>query len=132
MYLLDTNICIHAIKRRPVGVLERIQTRLHDGLFISSLTLAELEFGVASSQQVEKNRVALLKFLTLFNLLSFEALDAIPYGQLRNDMQRTGRLIGPIDMLIAAQALRHNLILVTHNTREFERIPGLKREDWAE
>ncbi len=131
MYLLDTNICIFAIKKRPEIVLKRLEEKIKDGIYISSLTVAELEFGVANSQKVENNRIALLKFLSIFNILNFDDSDAVDYGRLKTDLKRQGRVIGPIDMLLAAQALNKELIFVTNNVKEFERVKGLNIEDWS-
>ena len=131
MYLLDTNICIFAIKKRPEIVLMKLKEKISDGIYISSLTVAELEFGVENSKRIEKNRIALIKFLSIFNILNFDDTDAIDYGRLKTDLRKKGRIIGPIDMLLAAQALNKELILVTNNVKEFERVKGLKIEDWS-
>jgi len=131
MYLLDTNICIYAIKNRPISVLERIKENSKLGIYISSLTIAELEYGIENSKKVEDNRVSLIKFLSIFNILSFDDKDAIPYGKLKAKLKREGNIIGPIDMLLAAQALSKDLILATNNTKEFERIENLKLENWV-
>ena len=131
MYLLDTNICFFAIKEKPQSVIKHIRTKNEDGIFISSLTVAELEFGVANSKQVENNRVALIKFLSFFNIINFENKDAVVYGLLRHKLKVKGQIIGPIDMLLAAQAICKNLILVSNNLREFNRIKKLKTEDWT-
>ena len=131
MYLLDTNICIFAIKRKPAKVFELIRDRTKEGLYISSLTVAELEFGVQNSEREEQNRIALLKFLSIFNILNFDDGDAIDYGKLKVDLRRKGESIGPIDMLLAAQALNKEMIFVTNNVKEFKRVKGLKIEDWS-
>ena len=131
MYLLDTNICIFAIKKRPEIVLMKLKEKISDGIYISSLTVAELEFGVENSKRIEKNRIALIKFLSIFNILNFDDTDAIAYGRLKTDLRKQGRIIGPIDMLLAAQALNKELIFVTNNVKEFERVRGLKIEDWS-
>ena len=131
MYLLDTNICIFTIKKRPEIVLKKLKEKISDGIYISSLTVAELEFGVENSQRIEKNRIALLKFLSIFNILNFDDTDAIDYGRLKTDLRKQGRIIGPIDMLLAAQALNKELIFVTNNVKEFEKVKGLKIEDWS-
>ncbi|MFH0977207.1 MAG: type II toxin-antitoxin system VapC family toxin [Spirochaetota bacterium] len=131
MYLLDTNICIYAINKKPELILNRIKKEIHKGIFISALTIAELEYGVENSSRIEENRVALLKFLSIFNILAFDDLDPIAYGKLKSKLKRTGNIIGPIDMLLAAQAISRGLILVTNNTKEFSRIEGLKIEDWT-
>jgi len=131
MYLLDTNICIFAIKKRSEIVLMKLKEKISDGIYISSLTVAELEFGVENSKRIEKNRIALIKFLSIFNILNFDDTDTIDYGRLKTDLRKKGRIIGPIDMLLAAQALNKELIFVTNNVKEFERVRGLKIEDWS-
>ncbi len=131
MYLLDTNMCIFAIKNKPELVLKRIQENFSKGIYISSLTVAELEFGVQNSQRIEQNRFALLKFLSIFTILNFDDSDAIDYGVLKTDLKKRGQIIEPIDMLLAGQALNKDLILVTNNIKEFERVKGLKIEDWT-
>jgi tRNA(fMet)-specific endonuclease VapC len=132
MYLLDTNICIYAIKKKPIYVLEQIKDKSRLGIYISALTVAELEFGIENSKKIEENRIALLKYLSLFNILPFDDKDAIPYGKLKSRLRKEGQIIGPIDMLLAAQALSKDLIFVTNNTKEFERIEILKLENWVE
>jgi tRNA(fMet)-specific endonuclease VapC len=131
MYLLDTNICIFAIKKKPAPVLDQIKNNMETGIRISTLTVAELEFGVSNSGSPERNRRALLEFLSIFELISFEDRDAIFYGEIRTKLQRKGNIIGPIDMLLSAQALSRNLTLVTNNVREFKRVEGLIVEDWS-
>jgi len=131
MYLLDTNICIFAINKRPANVLEIIKKKSKSGIFISSFTVAELEYGVENSKYIEDNRIALLKFLSIFNVLNFDDMDAAPYGKLKTKLKKAGQIIGPIDMLLAAQAISKELIFVTNNVDEFKRIDGLKIEDWT-
>jgi len=131
MYLLDTNICIYAIKNKPYHVLETIKERSKYGIYISSLTIAELEYGIQNSKKIEENRIALLKYMSLFNILCFNDMDAIPYGRLKAKLRKDGNIIGPIDMLLAAQALSKDLIFVTNNTKEFSRIENLKLENWV-
>ena len=132
MYLLDTNICIYAIKKKPLLVLEQIKEKSKRGIYISALTVAELEYGIENSAKIEENRVSLLKYLSLFNILPFDDRDAIPYGKLKTKLRKDGHIIGPIDMLLAAQAISKDLIFVTNNTKEFRRIENLKLENWAE
>jgi tRNA(fMet)-specific endonuclease VapC len=131
MYLLDTNICIFAINKKPTKVLSYIKDNFINGLYISSLTIAELEYGIENSKQIEKNRTALLKFVSVFNILNFTEFDGIEYGKLKSKLKKRGELIGPIDMLLAAQALSNHMIFVTNNVKEFERVDDLKIEDWA-
>ncbi len=131
MYLLDTNICIYAIKNKPPQVLEAVKEKWKKGIYISSLTIAELEYGVEDSNRIEENRIALLKFLSIFNILDFTDTDAVLYGRLKKKLKKEGQLIGPIDMLLAAQALSRNLIFVTNNVKEFEWIADLRIENWT-
>ncbi len=130
MYLLDTNTCIFIKNRKPEHVLNRLKLAIDEGVYLSSVSVAELQFGVYSSQNIEKNRVSLTEFLAPFEILDFDDNDAEAFGKLRSDLKRRGELIGPYDMLIAAQAMTRNLVLVTNNTDEFRRIPGLQLEDW--
>ena len=132
MYLLDTNICIYAIKKKPILVLEQIKEKSKFGIYISALTVAELEYGIENSAKIEENRVSLLKYLSLFNILPFDDRDAIPYGKLKTKLRKDGQIIGPIDMLLAAQALSKDLIFVTNNIKEFRRIENLKLENWVD
>lgn len=131
MYLLDTNICIFAIKKRPEGILGKIQKNLDHGIFVSSLTIAELEIGVENSQRPEENRLALVEFLSIFDYLNFDDEDAIAYGKLKVHLRLSGTIIGPIDLLLASQALSKGLIMVTNNIKEFSRVPVLKVKDWT-
>jgi tRNA(fMet)-specific endonuclease VapC len=131
MFLLDTNICIYAIKKKPELVLKRISANLRNGIYISSLTVAELEFGISNSKYPDRNRVALLEFLSIFTILSFTEKDAIPYGLIKSRLRKNGTIIGPIDLLLAAQAISNDLVLVTNNVREFKRVEDLRIEDWS-
>ena len=131
MYLLDTNICIYAIKKKSENLLQKLSMNFEKGILISSLTVAELEFGVSNSQFPEKNRFSLLEFLSIFTILDFRESDAIPYGEIKTHLRKKGTIIGPIDLLLAAQALSNKLVFVTNNTKEFSRIENLKIEDWS-
>ena len=97
---------------------------------ISSITLAELEYGVKYSANPEKNAVALMKFLSVIEILPFDSNAAIEYGDICADLRKKGTPIGNMDMLISAHARSENLIIVTHNTREFKRVESLQLEDW--
>ena len=130
-YMLDTNICIYAIKNKPEKVLNTLKEKLNDGICISAITLAELAHGVEKSAARDKNRAALLRFLTILTVLPFDDLAAAKYGEVCADLQRKGTPIGTMDMLIAAHAKSEGLILVTNNTREFERVQGLTLENWV-
>ena len=130
-YMLDTNICIYAMKRKPEKVLQRLKEALDDGICISSITLAELEYGMKHSSNPSKNEQALLRFLLPFSVLPFGASAASEYGEIRAYLQSQGTPIGPLDMLIAGHARSEGMILVTNNTREFERVPELQLENWV-
>ena len=130
-YMLDTNICIYAIKNKPEGVLEKLRENIDLGICISAITLAELEHGVAKSMYPEKNAMALLKVLSLINVRDFDDRAAIEYGRICAYLQKQGTPIGTMDMLIAAHAISDDLILVTNNLREFQRVPGLRLENWV-
>ena len=130
-YMLDTNICIYAIKNKPEKVLNTLKEKMNDGICISAITLAELAHGVEKSAARDKNRAALLRFLTILTVLPFDDLAAAKYGEVCADLQRKGTPIGTMDMLIAAHAKSEGLILVTNNTREFERVQGLTLENWV-
>ncbi|MCD8082488.1 MAG: type II toxin-antitoxin system VapC family toxin [Clostridiales bacterium] len=131
-YMLDTNICIYAIKNKPEKVLARLKNNLPEGLCISAITLAELEHGVAKSTYPEKNGVALLQFLSILDVLPFDEDAAVEYGDICASLQKKGTPIGTMDMLIAAHARSQELILVTNNLREFNRVSDLKTENWAD
>lgn len=129
-YLLDTNICIALIRQRSPHLLARLQTFALDDLGISTITVAELAYGAAKSQRPEQNRQALDQFLLPFALLPFDDAAAATYGTIRSHLERQGTPIGPLDTLIAAQALALEIPLVTNNTAEFARVPDLRVEDW--
>lgn len=131
MYLLDTNICIYAIKQKHEKLLDLLREKSGEGLFISSLTVAELEFGVQNSRQVDRNRIALIKFLSYFNILNFDGSDAIEYGKIKTELRKKGQIIGQIDLLLAAQAVNREMTLITNNLKEFLRVDALKVEDWS-
>lgn len=130
-YMLDTNMCIYAQKNIS-QVIGKIKNNFQYGVAISSITLAELEFGVQASANIEKNTIALYKFLSIIEILDFDSSAATEYGKIRADLKGKGTPIGNMDMLIAAHAKSEDLIVVTHNTREFERVEGLQLEDWFE
>lgn len=130
-YMLDTNICIHVIKNRPETVIRNFLKHEPSELCISSITYAELMHGVEKSQDAERNRVAITLFLSPLSVLEFDNYAAEEYGKVRTALERKGTPIGPMDMLIAAHAKAEGLILVTNNTREFNRVEGLTVENWT-
>jgi tRNA(fMet)-specific endonuclease VapC len=132
MYLLDTNTCIYIINKRPHWLVSRIDILEPPDVKISSITLGELEYGAAKSNYYEKNRKALIDFISPFEIIYFDVQDAEIYGIIRAELERKGEVIGPYDMQLAAQALNRNYTLVTNNTREFQRIKMLKLENWLQ
>ena len=132
MYLFDTNMCIFIIKRKFPSLMEKIKKNRKKGLNISSITLAEMEYGIenAAKEYKEKNKMALMEFLSIFEIKNFDENAAFEYGILKKDLNDRNCLIGPLDMLIAAHAKSLKLTLVTNNIGEFERIKDLKIEDW--
>jgi tRNA(fMet)-specific endonuclease VapC len=130
-HLLDTDISIHIIKKRPPSVLKRLRSHQLEQIAVSAITVAELELGVAKSQHPERNRIALAEFLIPLALIDFDCGAAQAYGGLRAALESKGAPIGAMDMLIAAQAVSRGLILVTNNTKEFRRVGALHVENWA-
>ena len=131
MYLLDTNIVIYCIKEKPQMVISRLKIKKQEDINISSITIAELEFGVENSKFPDRNRMALLEFLSIFTVLPFDDKDAQEYGRLKLYLKKQGNMIGPMDLLIASQAISKGMVLVTNNVKEFQRIPDLEIENWA-
>jgi len=129
-YMLDTDICIYAINERPRKVLQALRDHHAAGLGVSAITASELHFGVARTGS-ERNAQALRQFLASLEVAEFDAAVAEVAGQVRAWLTGKGTPIGPYDSLIAAHAQALGVTLVTHNTREFERVPGLKLADWA-
>jgi tRNA(fMet)-specific endonuclease VapC len=128
--MLDTDTCIALIKRQPRELIKRLQTKAVGDVGISSITLAELRHGVAKSARLEQNRAALDQFLLPLDIAAFDDLAADSYGTVRTALETEGRPIGPLDTLIAGHALSLNVVLVTHNVAEFQRVAGLRIDDW--
>ena len=130
-YMVDTNICIYVIKEKPESVIRKFLKNNPEEMCISSITYAELLYGVEKSKAIQKNRIALSLFLSPIKILEFNDYAAQEYGQIRADLEQKGMPIGSMDMLIAGHAKAEDLILVTNNTKEFQRVAGLKLENWA-
>lgn len=129
-YMLDTNIIIYTIKNRPEHVREAF--KLHEGqMCISAVTLGELIYGAEKSSQTERNLADIEGLIARINVAVFEEQAAKHFGQLRTELYKVGKPIGPYDMMIAGHARALGLILVTNNTKEFSRVPGLRIENWA-
>jgi tRNA(fMet)-specific endonuclease VapC len=130
-FLLDTNICIYIIKQKPSEVLHKFNSYQVGDIGISSITVAELEFGVQKSQFPVKNQQALTQFLLPLQIADFDNAAAIIYGDIRARLEKQGIPIGSLDTLIAAHALSLRVTLITNNVREFSRVPKLKLENWV-
>ncbi len=132
MIMLDTNICIRIINNRlPLARLRLQSYDAHD-VVVCSIVRAELSYGASKSQTPEITRQKQAFFLSPFATLPFDDSVVETYGQVRTHLERAGTPIGPNDLMIASIALTHNLTLVTHNTREFSRVPDLRIEDWED
>jgi tRNA(fMet)-specific endonuclease VapC len=132
MWMLDTDICIALIKRRPPELIAKLRKHQPGEVTISSITLSELHFGVSKSAQPEKNRAALDQFLLPLEILAFDDVAAECYGRVRAALEGEGTPIGPLDTLIASHALSINAAIVTNNVREFSRVRGLRVLNWID
>ncbi|MEQ1601631.1 MAG: type II toxin-antitoxin system VapC family toxin [Methylophilaceae bacterium] len=130
--MLDTNICIAIIKRKPAQILQKFNAYKVGDICLSSVTLAELRYGVAKSQYREKNQAALDEFILPLEIAAFDEAASQVYGTLRANLEKQGKPIGSLDMMIGAHALSLEIVLVTNNTKEFNRITGLAVIDWLQ
>ena len=131
MYLLDTNTCIYFMKNTYPDLTQKLLSHHPSDLMVSSVTVFELEYGAAKSNWGERTRQKLAMFLAPFTILPFTSDDALCAGRIRAGLEKLGTKIGPYDLQLAGQAISRNLVLVTHNTGEFNRVPGLRLEDWV-
>ena len=129
-YILDTDICIYAIKSKPPELRE-VFNRQSPHLCISAVTYAELVFGAEKSAHVERNLGVVENFAARMPVLAFSEKASAHYGQIRAELERRGTPIGPYDLMISGHARSEGLVLVTNNTREFGRVEGLRLENWA-
>ena len=119
------------MNKRSQSVIDKIKQHKDDGICISSITLAELEYGAYKSIHYEKNIVSIQKMLSLFDILYFDEAAASSYGDIRATLEGKGQIIEPLDMLIAGHAKSKSLILVTNKTKEFQCVDGLTIENWV-
>ncbi len=131
-YLLDTNICIYLIKHKPISVRHHFEAHIIGDVGVSSITVAELQYGAEKSQQIERNLAALQQFFLPLVIADFDMEAAHRYGRIRAYLEKQGTPIGPLDMLIAGHALSLGVTLVTNSVKEFARVPGLLIENWVE
>ena len=130
-YILDTNICIYIINQKPVKVLSRFKEHKAGDICISIMTEAELNYGVAKSTKPDQNSVALKEFLQPLVVLDYNEQDSEAYGRIRWELEKKGKIIGAMDLLIASQAISRDMVLITNNEKEFKRIKGIRIENWA-
>ncbi len=130
-FMLDTNICIYLIKKKPMIVIDRLRKISASDVCLSSITLSELEYCIEKSEQKDRNRLALAEFTASLEVMPYGSDTAFSYGKIRAELERKGKPIGSLDMLIAAHALSLNLVLVTNNEKEFVRVPDLRVENWT-
>lgn len=133
MILLDTNVCIAVMNDRPAAIRGRLDQAVarRGRAAISTISIFELRFGIAKSTRIVSNTARLDVLLLSLNIVAFDDEDAKIARDIRADLERRGRSIGPYDYLIAAQAIRHGLTLITANEKEFSRVSGLRWENWA-
>ena len=131
MYLLDTNICIFAMKNTYPALSQKLFRISPSEIFVSSVTVGELEYGCSKSKWGERTRNIMNLFLAAYTILPFDRDDAAVFGRIRAELAKTGSPIGPYDLQIAAQGISKGLTVVTHNTGEFSRVSGIALEDWV-
>jgi tRNA(fMet)-specific endonuclease VapC len=130
-YLLDTNICIYIINEKPEKILRKFEQYPVYEFGVSSITHAELQYGIEKSKNKNTNQNALDEFLLPLTILPFHGKKVVTcYGEIRASLESKGKTIGPLDMLIAAHALSLDLTIISNNIKEFSRIPNLKYENW--
>jgi len=130
-FLLDTNICVFLIRNQSERVRDHIRRRRVGDIGVSAIAESELRFGADKSSDPEKNHAVLERFFLTLPVLAFDSGCAREYGRIRAFLEKKGTPIGSLDTLIAAHALSGEMTVVTNNTREFKRVPGLRVEDWT-
>jgi tRNA(fMet)-specific endonuclease VapC len=131
-YLLDTNICIYALKKRFPGIKKIMESLPPSDIAIPSIVKAELYYGAVKSRNSNKTISVLERFLSPFEIIPFGDKEIMTYANIRANLEKSGNIIGPNDLIIAATALARGAALVTHNTKEFARVEGLLIEDWTQ
>ena len=130
-YLIDTNICIYIMNKRPPAVIKKFKRFELGEIGISTITVSELQYGVSKSDHRKKNADRLNEFLAPLEMLTYDQMAARVYGDIRFQLENLGQPIGPLDLLIAAHAISRDLVLISNNEGEFKRIKRLKVENWA-
>ena len=130
-FLIDTNICIYIMNKRPPEVIYRFKDTEMGEIGISTITVSELSYGAAKNNLKKQNFKRLEEFLVPFEIIPYNQNASKYYGEIRSQLESQGNIIGPLDLLIAAHALAEKLTLVTNNEKEFKRIKSLKVENWV-
>ena len=130
-YIVDTNICIYIINKRPIGIIQKFKQLDVGEIGVSTITVSELQYGVSKSKNRRLNEQRIEDFLFPLEILPYDEIAASIYGDIRFQLEKRGDSIGPLDLLIAAHALSRNLVLVTNNEKEFKRVKSLKVENWV-
>ena len=130
-YLIDTNICIYIMNKRPIGIIHKFKQFEVGEIGVSTITVSELQYGVVKSKNRKLNKQRVEDFLSPLEIIPYDEIAANTYGDIRNKLEKRGESIGPLDMLIAAHALSRNLVLITNNEKEFKRVKNLKVKNWA-
>lgn len=130
MFMLDTNICIYIIKKRPESILKRFKKYRNQNVYISVITWAELQYGVERSSSKKFNQKIINDFISHLFVVPWDKESAVQYGKLRNALNEKGTPVGNMDLMIASHALSQDITLVTNNVKEFKRVPNLKYENW--
>lgn len=129
--MLDTNICIYIIKKRPESILKKFKKHRNQNIYISVITLAELQYGVERSSSKKFNQKIINDFISHLFVVPWDKESAVQYGKLRNTLNEKGTPVGNMDLMIASHALSQDFTLVTNNVKEFKRVPNLKYENWV-
>ncbi len=130
-YLIDTNICIYIMNKRPIGIIHKFKLFDVGEIGVSTITVSELQYGVSRSKNRKLNKQRIKEFLSPLEILPYDEIAAGIYGDIRLQLEKRGEPIGPLDLLIAAHALSRNLVLISNNEKEFKRIKKLKVENWV-
>ena len=130
-YLIDTNICIYLMNKRPLEIILKFKQFDVGEIGVSTITVSELQYGVSKSKNHRLNKQRVEEFLSPLDILPYDELAASIYGDIRLELEKYGEPIGPLDLLIAAHGLSRNLVLITNNEKEFKRVKNLKVENWV-
>ncbi len=130
-YLIDTNICIYIMNKRPIEIIHKFKQFGIGEIGVSTITVSELQYGVVKSKNRKLNKQRVEEFLAPLEIIPYDEIAANTYGDMRHKLEKRGGLIGPLDLLIAAHALSKNLVLITNNEKEFKRVKNLKVRNWA-